>query len=174
MLGFILSRASPISLSSVQRFMHPCRGCSGQWAQNALWLPCDILLENSAASGAACSEQLPKAQSPASKSAKWVVTAQQKGLLISQVKTKVMFEEKCQSNTQLNPYCFRKCQIHLWKTSHSSRSHRACNRGFCSNSTKRCLIGILWITSSLICRWHTILVLMKVWWSRTLKKKHSN
>lgn len=30
--------------------MHPCRGCSGQWAQSALWLPCDILLENSAAS----------------------------------------------------------------------------------------------------------------------------
>jgi len=25
-----------------------------------------------------------------------------------------------------------------------------------------CLRGILWITSSLICRWHTILVLMKV------------
>ena len=116
----------------------------------------------------------PQSSEPRVKKRKMSRHSTKKRQLISQVKTKVMFEEKCQSNTQLNPYCFRKCQIHLWKTSHSSRSHRACNRGFCSNSTKRCLIGILWITSSLICRWHTILVLMKVWWSRTLKKKHSN
>ena len=64
-----------------------------QWAQSALWLPCDILLEDSAASGPACSEQLPKAQSPASKKRKMSRHSTTKGQLISQVQKKLCLKK---------------------------------------------------------------------------------